>query len=616
MKKLLISVIILLFSVTTVYANGFVKAEFDVNVVAFNGIDAFSTVTLSVSSVEIELESNVTVRVMDRFGDPLVGHTVVLYVDGDPEGVSFVQPEITDEDGFAYGKVKTSKSGTYVIRAYDSTYGENISILESATLYSFPTLAPVLKEEPYYTKGTTNTLYWDDVEGSDSYEYYLQISENEIFTSGVSNSGWVDDNQYQFTDLISGQMYFYRIKARNSGAGESSWSNTRFSVQDSVSPTIKIINPGELVGDKNFGNVKLEFSIADDLGVDEVNVFCRLRSGILDKCGTMQKNGNRYTFLIPLTDLERGFLFSLLDSYTFCVEASDFAGNTTDSCGFSIVFTHEDEGGGGVIPPSEDDGKKVSISLNLINQLLNGFNKSVQLLENVSYSFVGSLRLFGLQLLSVFIFVMFSLVGFTVSIGSILYIPFIIKKMAYSLLEFFGVRPSGLPIGIVYDSVSRKPLSYAKVDIYDSKNRLIRSDYTDRDGIFTGSIETGRYRVVVNRSHYLFPSNIVKGKKDDNFNRVYHAENFIVSKRNPMNIAIPLDPINMYDKNEKKRIFQYHVLQVLGKVNILIAAIGLAVSLYTLDRSPVILNVFLVLIYIPAIWIYIRSVFSSKIGIK
>jgi subtilisin family serine protease len=92
--------------------------------------------------------------------------------------------------------------------------------------------APFLHAEPNVTEGLCNTIYWDFV--FDANDYFAEYSGTSDFSVVDGNSGWINDANYQFCGLVSGQTYFYRVKARSQFLLEGEWSNIESSRQCSI----------------------------------------------------------------------------------------------------------------------------------------------------------------------------------------------------------------------------------------------------------------------------------------------------------------------------------------------------------------------------------------------
>ncbi len=143
----------------------------------------------------------------------------------------------------------STPGGTRSVYAYsDSGYGDplNWSGTTSPTKYCsnrVPNIrlnvcpppepnAPFLHAESAFTSGLCNTILWDAV--ADANKYYAECSADSNFSIIDSNSGWITDANYQFCGLVSGQTYYYRVKARSQYFVESGWSNVVSSRQCSI----------------------------------------------------------------------------------------------------------------------------------------------------------------------------------------------------------------------------------------------------------------------------------------------------------------------------------------------------------------------------------------------
>jgi subtilisin family serine protease len=121
-----------------------------------------------------------------------------------------------------------SWSGTSSPTTHGSTNVPNIQM----TICLPPPNAPVLQAEPNYTSGLCNTISWNSV--TDANQYYAQRSSVSNFSVIDSNSGWIAGTSFQFCGLVSGQTYYYRVKARSQYWVESGWSNVVSSRQCNI----------------------------------------------------------------------------------------------------------------------------------------------------------------------------------------------------------------------------------------------------------------------------------------------------------------------------------------------------------------------------------------------
>jgi hypothetical protein len=98
--------------------------------------------------------------------------------------------------------------------------------------------APSMTAEPTYSAGTSNTISWTSVSGAS--EYYAESSTSSSFTS-PTGSGWIATTSHTFSGLTDGQIYYYRVRAKDSALNESGWSNMVSSMQDNT-PPISYVN--------------------------------------------------------------------------------------------------------------------------------------------------------------------------------------------------------------------------------------------------------------------------------------------------------------------------------------------------------------------------------------
>jgi len=119
------------------------------------------------------------------------------------------------------------------------------------------------------------------------------------------------------------------------------------------------------------------------------------------------------------------------------------------------------------------------------------------------------------------------------------------------LLAAFNLKKRRRPWGTVYDSITKQPLDPAYVVLYDLEGKQIDTSITDLDGRYGFLLSSGQYRIVANKTNYIFPSVKLEGKTHDElYNDLYFGEPLQVGDLNAViNKNIPLDPIK-FDWNE------------------------------------------------------------------
>ena len=179
------------------------------------------------------------------------------------------------------------------------------------------------------------------------------------------------------------------------------------------------------------------------------------------------------------------------------------------------------------------------------------------------------------------------------------------------LLKLIGLltgvfrRKKHEPWGVVYDSVTKRPLDPAYVlanapGVTQSKGEAI----TDLDGRYGFFLNPGEYIIVANKTHYKFPSDKLKGKSHDElYDNLYFGDPFQVREGGVVQYNIPLDPIefdwNEFAKNQDKvfKVYSKRTNLRLWFFNI-VFFIGMIFSIFSLFVSFSTLNVIVVIVYV------------------
>lgn len=166
-------------------------------------------------------------------------------------------------------------------------------------------------------------------------------------------------------------------------------------------------------------------------------------------------------------------------------------------------------------------------------------------------------------------------------------------------------RKRNEPWGVVYDSVTKRPLDPAYViaqlrGTASSKGEAI----TDLDGRYGFFLNPGEYEIVANKTHYKFPSEKLKGKaRDEFYENLYFGDPFQVRDGGVVQYNIPLDPIefdwNEYAKNQDKVFLVYSKKQNIRLwIFNTIFFLGLIFSVFSLIITFSILNLVVVSVYV------------------
>lgn len=168
--------------------------------------------------------------------------------------------------------------------------------------------------------------------------------------------------------------------------------------------------------------------------------------------------------------------------------------------------------------------------------------------------------------------------------------------------------------GVLYDAITKNPIPRGIVRLYKESGELAETDVTGSSGIFSFLPPKGRYKLLIRKPGYEFPSKFVLGKKDGEYSAVYHGEIFAITQENPVvNISIPIDP-EVYKKIKGfKRKLKVFLTKFSGKLNGIIFIPGLVFSFVTYVSNPVLLNIIVMLFYILGIVVIaVRSISKSR----
>jgi hypothetical protein len=199
-----------------------------------------------------------------------------------------------------------------------------------------------------------------------------------------------------------------------------------------------------------------------------------------------------------------------------------------------------------------------------------------------------------------------------ITIGTLLNLPYFLLQFILNLLSWLGFRVGAKPMGYVYDSITKDPISQAVVRVYDENGRMVWSDVTDGKGYFSARLEPGKYKILVRAPDYIFPSTIVFGKEDFPLTNVYHGEEFEIDGDTPPDFAIPLDPVEVSKLRVWKEILWGRFKSLFNILNILLFVVGLTFAIYLYSKNPYWLTTLVLILYIPSFGLIARNIFAKR----
>lgn len=173
-----------------------------------------------------------------------------------------------------------------------------------------------------------------------------------------------------------------------------------------------------------------------------------------------------------------------------------------------------------------------------------------------------------------------------------------------SIFEFLGIRKRKRPWGVVYDSLSKKPISRAVVKVVESDSGRVReTGVTDSQGRFGFLSGKGRYRLTVVKPGYQFPSSKItldKKGSDGYFANVYLGGSVSI-KGVFLGKNIPLDPKIQAPAGYYLLFLRY--LRFFERIRIPLLILGTILALVNLYLFHSILDFIILSLYL-LLWVF------------
>jgi len=149
--------------------------------------------------------------------------------------------------------------------------------------------------------------------------------------------------------------------------------------------------------------------------------------------------------------------------------------------------------------------------------------------------------------------------------------------------------------GVVYDSITKKPIDLAILRLYNADNdKLVQTKVSDKQGRFSFFVEPGTYYIKAIKKGYKFPTKVLEDQKEDIYYiDLYHGENIEVNEKTAIVPNIPLDA----DKKSKpnNRVLLVYFLRKAQKV---VALLGPLLTFVVLLIKPGLLLFGLLIIHL------------------
>ncbi len=234
------------------------------------------------------------------------------------------------------------------------------------------------------------------------------------------------------------------------------------------------------------------------------------------------------------------------------------------------------------------------ISLNLFDFIKNILNSKLGDLVTKIIAIVGPISVLMASLLS-------SLFLNPLSLAELFLLP---ARLWGLLMTALGLRKRNKPWGTVYDSITKQPLDPAYVVLQDLQGNEVATSITDLDGRYGFLLSVGTYKIIANKTNYIFPSVKLFGKtQDELYNDLYFGEIINVTEEGGIiGKNIPLDPIkfdwNEFEKNKQglMRFYKKRDLWI-ARVSEFMFAFGFIITSIAVLVTPKTYNILTFILY-------------------
>ena len=167
-------------------------------------------------------------------------------------------------------------------------------------------------------------------------------------------------------------------------------------------------------------------------------------------------------------------------------------------------------------------------------------------------------------------------------LGSISYGLFLALLLKITRPAYIAFRRRKSGYGVIFDSVTGKPVPLTPISLLDLGGRTVRTTVTNREGRYNLVVPKGDYIIEIPKPGYKFPSKIVTKKNNDTqYSDILTAAHIIVTDYGSLAKNIPIDPPNANRNSSifKKRIFTSRKTQELASFLCPFLALGLLIPL-------------------------------------
>lgn len=535
----------------------------------------------TVSKNTAELGEPILVRLflLEKSGTPVVDHNWLIVMDPSTVActISYVD-DTTQSDGTARAYLTCREYGTYNVSVYFQTnVGEYLKVQGTEAITFVDVEVPVLQEEPEYTLGDSNTLYWNSTISCSA--FYLEASTSNDFSSDVFSSGWINFSEYSFEALELGTMYYYRMKCMNFYSIEGAWSNDVSSTQFQDEINIHLDNV-EFEENQEESTFRV-FTTADWELFNNLELWVRKEDGDWEYWGEISQESEEF----QASDYLGSYPYDWNGSYSFKIVFRTLDGRTgeTNVVHVEVMILSEE-------PEPEEPGNWFDPIIDVVNSI-----------DSMTKEFVNELTEGeeNLFVIATSLIVAIPLITFF----EYLNLPYIIGSFA-DFLWFIGFVKRPNKVGIVYNSITKDGVSGAVVRLINQNGKLVETTVSDTKGSFYFRTEDVKVKVLCSMFGYEFPSKIIVSSEDFPYKNVYNLKQAAEYIKLKDDISIPIDPVERPWWKMQLTSLTSYLWTLIRKLDLILLGVGLVSSVIVVyigrgsswSWVPLITNVILILL--------------------
>ncbi len=190
------------------------------------------------------------------------------------------------------------------------------------------------------------------------------------------------------------------------------------------------------------------------------------------------------------------------------------------------------------------------------------------------------------------------------------------------VLLLFGIVKRKEPTwGIVYDSVTKKPLDPVFLELVDQEGKQVATSITDSQGRYGFLVPPGTYMIRPRFAHYVFPSIVLAHvTRDEMYDHLYFGNYFELKKHEQLiTMNIPLDREHFDQQDFEKH--EERIAKLLSKNSKFLSRsadvlfiLGLIISVLAFIILPNTWNIVILGVYIAILIIREMGISLSKLG--